>query len=101
MNYLNEYQTMKKDIMSQPRYRNKLFPTYENWVKAYIQGNILNSDVSAQAYVDIIPNSSYGSKISYLKKENERTQKLSTKERLRKKLLEKKRKKEEEMLKRL
>ena len=106
MNYLNEYQTMKKEVISKPKYKNKLFPTYDNWVKAYIQGAILRSEVSPQAYLDIIPNSSLSSQVNYLKKEKIKTQKLSTKERLRKKLLEKKRKElqeleVEEMLKRL
>ena len=37
MNYLNEYQTMKDEFYSLPRFKNGKFPTYDKWVKGYIQ----------------------------------------------------------------
>ena len=102
MNYLNEYQTMKAEFFSQPKFRNGQFPTYDKWVKAYIQGDILRSEVSPQGMLDITCNLDCKSNAYYLQKKNQKKKKLSTKERLLKKLLEKKRKElqeiEEEMM---
>jgi len=101
MNYLNEYQTMKDEFYSLPRFKNGKFPTYDKWVKGYIQSNILDSTVSSQGIVDITPNLLYENTAPFLLKKNQENKTLSIKERLRKKLLEKKRKEVEEMLKRL
>ena len=102
MNYLNEYQTMKDEFFSEPKFKNAIFPTYDKWVKAYIQDAILDSEVSPQGILDITNNLEKKRKANgcYLQKKNQQKKKLSTKERLRKKLLEKK-EKEVEMLKRL
>ena len=98
MNYLNEYQTMKDEFLSKPKFKNGTFPTYDKWVKGYIQSSILGSYVSSQGILDITPTLCYKSSAYYLNKTNQEDKKLSTKERLRKKLLEKK---EKEMLKKL
>ncbi len=93
---------MRDELYSKRRFKNGQFPTYKTWVKGYIQSTVLGSSVSAQGIVDITPNLPYEySGSSFINKKTQENKKLSTKERLRKKLLEKKRKEVEEMLKRL
>ena len=95
MNYLNEYNQMRNQFLAKPRYRNSTFPPYNMWIKSYIQANILDSEIS---YQSLIQNSMTRSQLGndnkdikkFLNHKKHQKSKLSTKERLRKKLEEKK-----------
>jgi hypothetical protein len=103
MNYLNEYQTKKAEFFSQRQFKSSTFPTYDIWIKMIIQAYFAdkenaNSTTNEQVILDNTKQLSARSKNTYKNSRNNQQKKLSTKERLRKKLLEKK---EKEMLKRL
>ena len=107
MNYLNEYQTRKADFFSQRQFKSSTFPSYDVWIKLVMQGYLgdntpqMNTPQNVQVLLDNTKQVSKrsGAKLKNFRKNEQK--KLSIKERLRKKLLEKKRKEIEEMLKRL
>jgi hypothetical protein len=100
MNNLNEYQIFRTEFYRKKKNKNNIFPTYEKWDRARSQ-ELVGSDISTQSIIDICNNITQTMGRRYLNDKNQQNKKLSTKERLRKKLLENKRKEVEEMLKRL
>ena len=91
MNNLNEYQLFKTEFYRKKKNRNNVFPTYEKWHRARSQ-ELVGSDISTQSIIDICNNITQTMGRRFLNDKKQQNKKLSTKERLRKKLLEKKRK---------
>ena len=98
MDLFNEYQTMRAKFFAQQRFKSSTFPTYDIWIKIIMQRYLGDDTPQNHVLLDNTKQASARSKTKYKNFKNNQQKKLSTKERLRKKLLEKK---EEEMLKKL
>ena len=98
MDLFNDYQTKKAEFFANKQFRSSTFPTYEVWMKIIMQGYLGDDTPQDQVLLDNTKQVSKGSKNKFKNFKKNQQKKLSTKERLRKKLLEKN---EKEMLKRL
>ena len=93
MDYLNEYNEMKNQFFAKPKNRNSPFPPYNMWINSYIQANILESELSNVSLIQSsITRNKFGRDTckKFLNHKKHQKSKLSTKDRLRKKLEEKK-----------